>query len=221
MAAAAAAALPARPASLRPVVNATGVVLHTNLGRAPLGEPAVRAMADAAGTVDVEFDLETGRRAPRGKAALDALLAAVPEAEAALVVGNGAAALVLAATALAADGEVVISRGEMVEIGDGFRLPALLESTGARLREVGTTNRSTVADYREAVGERTGFVLKVHPVELPRRRLHRRGDHRRPRGGGASASRSSPTPAAGCSTTTRCCPASRRCAARSPTARTS
>jgi L-seryl-tRNA(Ser) seleniumtransferase len=163
VAAVAAAALPARASSLRPVLNATGVVLHTNLGRAALPEVAVAAMVDAAGPVDVEFDLATGVRARRGRGTLAALLEAVPEAEDALVVGNGAAALVLAATALAAGREMVISRGEMVEIGDGFRLPALLESTGARLVEVGTTNRTTVEDYREAVGDRTGCVLKVHP----------------------------------------------------------
>ncbi len=163
VAAVAAASLPVRPSSLQPVLNATGVVLHTNLGRAALADAAVRAMADAAGAVDVEFDLGTGSRARRGRGTLAALREAVPEAEDALVVGNGAAALVLAATALAAGREMVISRGEMVEIGDGFRLPALLESTGARLAEVGTTNRTTVADYRKAVGERTGFVLKVHP----------------------------------------------------------
>jgi L-seryl-tRNA(Ser) seleniumtransferase len=163
VAAVAAAALPARASSLRPVLNATGVVLHTNLGRAGLAAPAVQAMVDAAGTVDVEFDLATGVRARRGRGTLAALLDAVPEAEDALVVGNGAAALVLAATALAGGRDMVISRGEMVEIGDGFRLPALLESTGSRLVEVGTTNRTTVSDYRRAVGERTGFVLKVHP----------------------------------------------------------
>ncbi|MGW3614537.1 L-seryl-tRNA(Sec) selenium transferase, partial [Micromonospora sp. NPDC005163] len=101
--------------------------------------------------------------ARRGRDALDALAAAVPDAGAVHVVNNGAAALVLAATALAAGREIVVSRGELVEIGDGFRLPDLLESTGARLREVGTTNRTTLADYAAALGPRTGFVLKVHP----------------------------------------------------------
>ncbi|WP_344056751.1 L-seryl-tRNA(Sec) selenium transferase, partial [Sphaerisporangium rubeum] len=105
----------------------------------------------------------TGRRGRRGGAALAALAHAVPDAEAVHVVNNNAAALVLAATALARDREIVISRGELVEIGDGFRLPELLESTGARLREVGTTNRTSVADYAAAIGPRTGFVLKVHP----------------------------------------------------------
>ncbi|MEV1072645.1 L-seryl-tRNA(Sec) selenium transferase [Micromonospora parva] len=147
----------------RVVLNATGVVLHTNLGRAPLSSAAVAAVVAAAGHTDVELDLATGRRARRGRGALDALAAAVPDAGAVHVVNNGAAALVLAATALAAGREIVVSRGELVEIGDGFRLPDLLESTGARLREVGTTNRTTVADYAAVLGPQTGFVLKVHP----------------------------------------------------------
>jgi len=160
---AAVAALPATAGSLRPVVNATGVVLHTNLGRAPLSAAAVDAVVAAAGATDVELDLATGRRARRGRGALAALAAAVPDAGAVHVVNNGAAALVLAATALAAGREIVVSRGELVEIGDGFRLPDLLVSTGARLREVGTTNRTALADYAAAVGPDTGFVLKVHP----------------------------------------------------------
>ncbi|CAN5673698.1 L-seryl-tRNA(Sec) selenium transferase [soil metagenome] len=160
---AAVAALPGRASSLRPVVNATGVVVHTNLGRAPLSPVAVDAMAAAAGCTDVEYDLGTGRRARRGRGAVAALATAVPAAEAVHVVNNGAAALVLAATALAAGREIVVSRGELVEIGDGFRIPDLLVSTGARLREVGTTNRSTVDDYAAAIGPETGFVLKVHP----------------------------------------------------------
>ncbi|MCZ7374392.1 L-seryl-tRNA(Sec) selenium transferase [Micromonospora sp. WMMC250] len=158
---AAVAALPA--AGPRVVLNATGVVLHTNLGRAPLSAAAVAAVVAAAGHTDVELDLTTGRRARRGRDALDALAAAVPDAGAVHVVNNGAAALVLAATALAAGREIVVSRGELVEIGDGFRLPDLLESTGARLREVGTTNRTTLADYAAVIGPQTGFVLKVHP----------------------------------------------------------
>ncbi|MER7083979.1 L-seryl-tRNA(Sec) selenium transferase, partial [Saccharopolyspora kobensis] len=157
------AALPDSAASGRPVLNATGVLLHTNLGRAPLSEAAVDALRRAAGTTDVELDLSTGRRGPRGAAALAALLAAVPRAEAAHVVNNGAAALSLAATALAQGREIVLARGEMVEIGDGFRLPELLTATGARLREIGTTNRVRLDDYRAAVGPDTGFVLKVHP----------------------------------------------------------
>lgn len=157
------ATLPAGAGGLRPVLNATGVLLHTNLGRAALSAAAVEAMAAAAGPTDVELDLSTGRRAQRGRAALSALAAAVPPAEAVHVVNNGAAALHLAASVLAAGREVVVSRGELVEIGDGFRLPDLLAASGARLREVGTTNRTTLADYRGALGQDTAFVLKVHP----------------------------------------------------------
>jgi L-seryl-tRNA(Ser) seleniumtransferase len=157
------AALPLSASSIQPVLNATGVLLHTNLGRAPLSDAAIRALLDAAGTTNVELDLHTGRRGPRGAAAVDALLAAVPRAEAAHVVNNGAAALALAATALAQGREIVLARGEMVEIGDGFRIPELLTATGARLHEVGTTNRVRLDDYRAALGPATGFVLKVHP----------------------------------------------------------
>ncbi len=160
---AAVALLPGTPGGLRAVLNATGVVLHTNLGRASLSAAARQAVQEAAGPTDVELDLRTGVRARRGRSALAALRARVPAAAAAHVVNNGAAALVLVATALAAGRDIVISRGEMVEIGDGFRLPDLLESTGARLREVGTTNRTTVADYAAALGPGTAFVLKVHP----------------------------------------------------------
>ena len=155
--------LPLRATTLRPVLNCTGVVLHTNLGRAPLSPRAVEAMAAAAGYVDVEYDLATGARARRGRGTLAALREAVPDAGDVLVVNNGAAALVLCTTALAAGREVVVSRGEMVEIGDGFRLPDLIASTGARLREVGTTNRTSLADYADAVGPGTGCILKVHP----------------------------------------------------------
>ncbi|MCI3243282.1 L-seryl-tRNA(Sec) selenium transferase [Streptomyces spinosisporus] len=155
--------LPDTASGLQPVINATGVLLHTNLGRAPLSDAARRAVAEAAGPTDVELDLATGVRARRGRTALHALRERVPDAQAVHLVNNGAAALVLAATALAAGKEIVVSRGEMVEIGDGFRLPDLLVSTGARLREVGTTNRTTAEDYAAAVGPDTGFVLKVHP----------------------------------------------------------
>ena len=152
-----------RTSTLRPVLNATGVVVHTNLGRAPLSPQAVSAVIDAAGYVDVELDLTTGMRSRRGVAARQALLDACPAAGDALVVNNGAAALVLATTALAAGKEVVVSRGELVEIGAGFRLPDLIASTGARLREVGTTNRTHLRDYADAVGPDTGVLLKVHP----------------------------------------------------------
>jgi L-seryl-tRNA(Ser) seleniumtransferase len=157
------AGLPGTATSLQPVLNATGVVLHTNIGRAPLSPAAMEAMVRAAGYVDVEFDTETGARARRGRGTLAALHDAVPTAGGVLAVNNGAAALVLATTALAAGREVIVSRGEMIEIGDGFRLPDLIASTGARLREVGTTNRTSLADYTEAVGAGTGCILKVHP----------------------------------------------------------
>lgn len=157
------AGLPGSATSLRPVLNATGVVLHTNIGRASLSSAAIEAMVTAAAYVDVEFDVETGTRARRGRGTLSALRDVVSAAGDVLVVNNGAAALVLATTALAAGREVVVSRGEMVEIGDGFRLPDLIASTGARLREVGTTNRTSLGDYADAIGPDTGCVLKVHP----------------------------------------------------------
>jgi L-seryl-tRNA(Ser) seleniumtransferase len=157
------ASLPDTATTLRPVLNATGVLLHTNLGRAPLSAAAIEALGAAAGTTDVELDLTTGGRGRRGAGALAALAEAVPAASAVHVVNNGAAALVLAATALAAGRDIVLARGEMVEIGDGFRIPDLLVSTGARLREVGTTNRVARQDYAAAIGAQTGFVLKVHP----------------------------------------------------------
>ncbi len=161
------AALPVTASSLRPVVNATGVVVHTNLGRAPLSRAALDAVVAAGGATDVEFDLSTGRRARRGRGALAALARAVPIAGGVHVVNNNAAALLLTALALAGGPtggrEIVLSRGELVEIGDGFRIPELLASAGSRLREVGTTNRTSVRDYAEAIGPETGFVLKVHP----------------------------------------------------------
>jgi L-seryl-tRNA(Ser) seleniumtransferase len=157
------AALPASAASLRPVINATGVVVHTNLGRAPLSQAAVAAVVTASGATDVEFDLETGRRARRGRGALAALARAVPTAGGVHVVNNNAAALLLTAMTLAPGKEIVVSRGELIEIGDGFRLPELMESSGSRIREVGTTNRTHLRDYADAMGPETGFVLKVHP----------------------------------------------------------
>ncbi|TFV54302.1 L-seryl-tRNA(Sec) selenium transferase, partial [Mycobacterium sp. PS03-16] len=159
----AAGALPEAAASLRPVINATGVVVHTNLGRAPLSAAAVDAVVTASGATDVEFDLSSGRRARRGRGALAALARAVPAAGGVHVVNNNAAALLLVAMALAPGREIIVSRGELIEIGDGFRLPELMESTGARIREVGTTNRTHLRDYTDAIGPDTGFVLKVHP----------------------------------------------------------
>lgn len=157
--------LPARVSSLTPVLNASGAILHTNLGRAVLSEAARNAVQDAAGATDVEYDLATGRRARRGGGVLRALRAALPDAGDVLVVNNGAAALLLAVSALCPPQrpEVVWSRGQLVEIGDGFRLPDLVSGGGARIREVGTTNRTTVEDYVRALGEHTGAVLSVHP----------------------------------------------------------
>ena len=161
--AAAIGALPSRACALRPVINATGVLVHTNLGRSPLSPAAIDAIVASAGYVDVELDTVTGRRTARGRTAMAALRAVVPAAEAVHVVNNNAAAVALVATAFATPGkEIIVSRGELVEIGDGFRLPDLLESTGARLREVGTTNRTTAADYAAAITVDTGFILKVH-----------------------------------------------------------
>ncbi len=151
--------------SLTPVLNATGILVHTNLGRAPLSPAATQAITEAAGYVDVEMDLGTGKRSKRGTGAKAALLRACPAAEDALVVNNGAAALLLAVTALrgrGSSGEIIISRGELIEIGAGFRLTDLMTTTGARLREVGTTNRTHLADYAEAINDDTSCLLKVH-----------------------------------------------------------
>jgi L-seryl-tRNA(Ser) seleniumtransferase len=140
---------------LQPVINATGVLLHTNLGRAPV------SVSTPAQYSNVEFDLVEGHRGDRAAHAAK-LLATACGAEAAIVVNNGAAAVLLALTALAAGQEVVVSRGELVEIGGGFRIPEVLAASGARLREVGTTNRTRLDDYRKAVGDDTAAVLKVH-----------------------------------------------------------
>jgi L-seryl-tRNA(Ser) seleniumtransferase len=155
--------LPPSATSLRRVVNATGVLVHTNLGRAPLSHAAVEALTVASGATDVELDLFTGGRGRRGRGTSTALAAAVPDAGGVHVVNNGAAALALVTCGLARGRTVVVARGELVEIGDGFRIPELVESLGATLREVGTTNRVRLSDYEEAVDETTGFVLKVHP----------------------------------------------------------
>jgi L-seryl-tRNA(Ser) seleniumtransferase len=148
---------------LSQVINATGVVLHTNLGRAPLPEEAARAAARAARSpTDLEVERETGRRGKRTSRA-EFLLTAITGAEDALVVNNNAAALLLALAALARRKEVVVSRGELIEIGGEFRLPEILAASGAKLVEVGTTNRTRARDYRAAIGDRTGLVLAVHP----------------------------------------------------------
>jgi L-seryl-tRNA(Ser) seleniumtransferase len=156
-------ALPGAATSMRRVINATGVVVHTNLGRAPLSAAAIDALVAAAGYVDVEYDVQSGGRAQRGRAALAALQRAVPDAAGVHVANNGAAALLLAIATLAAGREVIISRGEMIEIGDGFRLPDLVAAAGGRIREVGTTNRTTLDDYAAARSDQTGCILKVHP----------------------------------------------------------
>jgi L-seryl-tRNA(Ser) seleniumtransferase len=147
---------------IRGVVNATGVVLHTNLGRAPLSAEAIAAVTEAAGYSTVEYDLAAGSRGRRGAAA-ERLLREVTGAQAALVVNNAAGALLLALGGIARDREVVVSRGELIEIGGEFRLPAIMEAAGVRLVEVGTTNRTHLADYARAIGERTACLLAVHP----------------------------------------------------------
>jgi L-seryl-tRNA(Ser) seleniumtransferase len=148
--------------SLRRVINATGVVLHTNLGRAPLADSAVEAMADvASGFSNLEYDLETGARGSRYSHCVS-LLQQLTGAEDALVVNNCAAALVLALNALAQKKEVLVSRGELVEIGGSFRIPDIMGRSGARLVEVGTTNRTHDDDYRRAITPKTAAIVKVH-----------------------------------------------------------
>ena len=148
---------------LRPVINATGVVLHTNLGRAPLGDRArAHLAAVAGGWCNLELDLQTGARGER-LFPVTSRLAALVGAEAALAVNNNAAAVLLVLTALAAGKEVLVSRGELVEIGGSFRVPDVIAAGGARLREVGTTNRTRAADFAAAIGPDTAAILRVHP----------------------------------------------------------
>jgi L-seryl-tRNA(Ser) seleniumtransferase len=148
---------------LRRVINATGVILHTNLGRAPLSQPARHAVAEeAAGYCTLEYDLATGERGRRG-ARVESLLAELAEADDALVVNNCAAAALLVLTALARGGETIISRGELVEIGGDFRVPEVMAQSGTQMIEVGTTNRTKLSDYERAVTDHTRMILRVHP----------------------------------------------------------
>lgn len=148
---------------VRHVINATGVIIHTNLGRSPLSENAKRALLDrAADYCALEIDIETGKRGKRGSRA-EELICEITGAEAALIVNNCAAAAFFVLTAFASGKEVVISRGELVEIGGDFRVPDVLERSGAVLREVGTTNRTKLRDYENAISAATGMVLRVHP----------------------------------------------------------
>ena len=150
-------------ASLRGVINATGVILHTNLGRAPLGDAAAQSVARVAtGYANLEYDLSAGARGRRDVHA-ERLLTSLTGAEAAVVVNNNAAATMLTLAALAAGREVIVSRGELVEIGGGFRVPDVMAQSGAVLREVGTTNRTRAADYAAAISDRTALILRVHP----------------------------------------------------------
>jgi L-seryl-tRNA(Ser) seleniumtransferase len=152
----------ARRPRLQRVLNATGVIVHTNLGRAPLAEAALERVADTArGYSNLEYDLTAGARGSRQDHCAD-VLRRLTGAEAALVVNNNAGAVLLALAALAEGREVVVSRGELIEIGDGFRIPEVLAHSGARLVEVGTTNRTRAADYERAIGPETALVLRVH-----------------------------------------------------------
>ncbi len=149
--------------SLQPVINATGVILHTNLGRAPLTEAAVEEFRRTATQYsNLEYDLEAGARGKRDVHTAQ-LLERLTGAEAAIVVNNCAAAVLLVLAALGRDGEVLVSRGELIEIGDGFRIPEIMAQSGATLREVGTTNRTRLADYENAITEKTRVLLRVHP----------------------------------------------------------
>lgn len=149
--------------SLRPVINATGVILHTNLGRAPLLASAIEEFRKSATQYsNLEYDLSAGARGKRD-VHLSRLLRRLTGAEAAIVVNNCAAAVLLTLAALARGGEVLVSRGELIEIGDGFRIPEIMEQSGAVLREVGTTNRTRITDYERAINENTRLLLRVHP----------------------------------------------------------
>jgi L-seryl-tRNA(Ser) seleniumtransferase len=149
-------------AGIKPVINATGVLLHTNLGRAPLSEAARAAMNDAARYCSVEYDVESGMRGRRA-ARVESLLKDLTGAEDALVVNNCAAAALLILTVLAGNGETIVSRGELVEIGGDFRVPDVMANSGTRMTEVGTTNRTHLEDYRRAINANTRLLMRVHP----------------------------------------------------------
>lgn len=152
-----------RKKKLQKVINATGVIIHTNLGRAPLSKKVIEAIAEnAARYCNLEYDLESGKRGRRGESA-ENLLAEITGAESALIVNNCAAACILVLTALCKNGEAIVSRGELVEIGGDFRIPDVMAQSGAILREVGATNRTKISDYERAVGENTKLLVKVHP----------------------------------------------------------
>src|SRR5206468_3504837 len=152
----------ARGARLQRTINATGVIVHTNLGRAPLAQAALERVASVArGYSNLEYDLGAGGRGSR-QDHVAPILRRLTGAEAALVVNNNAAAVLLALAALAEGREVLVSRGELIEIGDGFRIPDVLARSGARMREVGTTNRTRAADYERAIGDDTALILRVH-----------------------------------------------------------
>ena len=151
-----------RSSGIHNVINATGVVIHTNLGRAPLSSDAVAAVARAAGYCNLEYDISTGKRGKRG-ASVESMLAELTGAEAAVVVNNCAAAALLVLSVFAKDGETIVSRGELVEIGGDFRVPDVLTQSGSKLKEVGTTNRTKLTDYAKAINENTKLVMRVHP----------------------------------------------------------
>ena len=159
--------------ALRPVINATGVILHTGLGRSPYAEAALDAMIAAARNyASVELNLQTGQRSQR-VACVERLVTELTGAESCLVVNNNAAATVLTLAALAADREVIVSRGQLVEIGGSFRLPDVMAASGATLREVGTTNKTRLSDYEGAISPLTAALMRVHCSKLPHRGIQR------------------------------------------------